>query len=175
MATNKSAYRYSMFGAAGPYILPGKFQAGTTQAISRGELLELSSGNWIPLDADQSMAGIIAVSLVEIKAGDLAGYYPIIVPRPGDVFEFTLLSTDSQNPDRGTALYWSSSQIVTTTAGSNILGHVVDHDGFPDVSGHASDDASVAEGTTIANSPGTVLITIKEGASYYNALQGDDA
>ncbi len=159
-----------------PLTMLLKFQAGTTQAVDEGEFLELSSGNFIPLATDKAMAGTVAISLEEIKSGDLAGYYMGLVPRPGDLFEADLLSTDAQNPDRGAAVYVDGDDSVTTTAGSNVIGTVVDHDGFPMRSGHASDDASIAAGTTIGNVPnGKVVISIKEGASYYNALFADDA
>lgn len=160
----------------GPLLMPLKFQAGTTQAVDEGEFLELSSGNFIPLATDKAMAATVAISQEEIKSGDLAGYYMGLVPRPGDVFEVDLLSTDAQNPDRGAVVYVDGDDSVTTTAGTNTLGAVVDHDGFPKRSGHTSDDASIGEGTTIANAPSNkVLISIKEGASYFNALFLDDA
>jgi len=166
----------NLYGAPSPLTILEQFQAGSSQTIDEGEFLEVSSGNFIPLATDKAMSNTVAISLEEIKTGDGAGFYPLIVPRPGDVFEADLLSTDSQNPDKGTALYVDGDDSVTTTAGSNILGHVFNHDGFPKRSGHTSDDASIGEGTTISDvASGKIQFTIKEGASYWGALQGDDA
>lgn len=170
MATNATRWVKNTYGPhiTGPLLVPGKFQAGATQAVKRGELLELSSGNFIPLDADQAMSAIIAIAHVEVKSGDLAGYHPIIVPRPGDVFEFELAAAGSSAI--GTAVYWSSSEKVTITAGTNILGHIYGWDHYPYPQGHQADDASFDRGTTI-RSHTRAHITIKASVSYYAALQ----
>lgn len=173
MASNKSPFVKNLFGAPGALIRKGKFQAGSTQAIKAGELLELSGGNFVPLTSDKSMAGTVAIANEEIKAGDLAGYYEIVVPRPGDVFEFELEAAAASGI--GAAVYVvDESQKVTTTTGSNVLGHVYDHGGVPGKQGHLTAGDLTDAGTTIA-STSHVHITIKEGASYWNALQGDDA
>lgn len=179
MATQKAVkWRFDIGGARTPHTILDKFQAGSTQEIDDGELLERTGDTntaWVPMDSDFAMAGNVAVSIGKIKSGDAEGMYEVIIPRPTDVFEAKLLSTDDQNPARGTAVYWSDSETVTTTAGSNILGYIYDHDGYPQQSGHASDDASVARGVTIGNCGGKVLFTIKEKNSYHNTLFGDDA
>lgn len=167
-------FKHSRNGAPGPFFPETglKCQAGTTQAIANGQLLELSSGNFIPLTTDKSMTATVAVAHDPVKAGDLAGYYKHVVPRPGDVFEADLLSTDSQAPVAGTALYVSSDGVLTTTAGTNIIGYVVGHDGYPQLQGHKSDDASHDRGTTIGACPnGKVLFTFKEAVSYLKATQ----
>lgn len=182
MATNNVRWVKSLDGehVTGPLVLLGKFAAGSSTAIKKGQLLELTGNTnteWVPLDSDFDMSaaagsgGKVAIAGCEIKSGDLAGYYPIIVPRKNDVFEFTLLSTDSQNPAAGTAVYYSDSETVTTTAGTNILGNVCMFSHYPK-QGFASDQASVDAGTTLRNvSGGKVHITIQESNSYYSALQ----
>ena len=166
MAVNKAAYVGSIFGAPGPFKFPGKFQAGATQAIKAGEILELSGGNWIPLDADQSMSGIIAVAACEIKAGDLAGYHDIIVPRPGDIFEFALATAAA--PAVGASLYWSDSQTLTTS-GSNVIATVADETLLPE-QGFQSVSPSFDAGTTI-RTRSQVRCMFKAAASYYAVLQ----
>lgn len=168
MAKNQVRWIKNLNGAPDPLIILGKFQAGSTQAIKRGELLELSSTNWIPLDADQAMAGIIAIANEEIKAGDLAGYYEIIIPRPGDVFEYELAAASAIA--LGTALYWSSSEKVTVTAGTNIIGYAAGQEHYPQKSGHLSDGEGFSAGTTI-RSTSHVRMTFKEAVSYYKAFQ----
>ena len=177
MASNQTRFKYSLLGEhiTGPLIVPGNFAAGSSQAIKRGELLELtgnSNTEWVPMDSDFVMAGNVAIAHQEVKSGDLAGLRPIIVPRPGDVFEFELLSTDTQNPAIGTDVYWSSSEVVTTTAGTSKLGTIVGFGHYPYPQGSQSDDASYDRGTTRQNVPGAkVLITITEAASYWANLQ----
>lgn len=178
MASNQVRWVKNLFNPqqSGPVCVPGKFAAGSSVPIKRGELLELTGGGntqFVPMDSDFSMAENVAIAACEIKSGDAAGYYPVIAPVPGDVFEFELLSTDSQAPAIGTAVYWSSSQIVTTTAGSNILGNVAGWGHYPYPQGHASDDASYDRGTTLRNvEGGRVHITIETTNSYIHALQG---
>lgn len=182
MASNTARWVKNLNGEhiTGPLVVLGKFAAGSSQAIKKGELLELTGNTnteWVPLDSDFDMSaaagsgGKVAIAACEIKSGDLAGYYPIIVARPEDVFEFTLLSTDAQNPAAGTAVYYSSSETVTTTAGTNIVGNVCQFSHYPK-QGFASDQASVDAGATLRNvSGGKVHITIQESNSYFSALQ----
>lgn len=171
MASNTHRWQYDMLGANEPLILPGNFAAGSSQAVKMGEILELtgnSSTEWVPMDSDYSMDSDVAVAAVEIKSGDLAGYYPIIVPRPGDVFRFALAAAG--NSSLGTSLYWSDSETVTVTTGSNILGTVAGHSHYPQMQGHASDDASVDQGTTIL-SVSTVDMVFEESNSFYSLIQ----
>ena len=168
MPVNKSPFVKNLItGSTEPLRMLGKFQAGATQAVKRGELLELSGGNFIPLATDKAMSAVVAVADEEIKNGDKAGYYNILVPRPGDVFEFALSA--AANPSVGANVAVSDSQTVTTTV-TNQLGDVVGQEHYPDRQGHASDDASGDAGTTIRNTS-NVLVTIKESTSYYAALQ----
>lgn len=164
-ATNKFTWKRNLNGASGPLRVRGKFQAGATQAIKQGEILELSSTNWIPLDADQAMAGIIAVADVEIRSGYRAGFYNLIVPRDGDVFEYALAA--ASNPALGASLYWSDSQTVTVTAGTNVLGYVVGDAHLPEQGLYPPDP----DGGTTIKTISSVLMVFKKAVSYYAALQ----
>lgn len=166
MATNQTRFIRNLDGATEPLVILGLFQAGATQAIKRGEILELSGGNFIPLNADQAMAGIIAIANEEIKSGDRAGYYEIIIPRPGDVFEYALLAAAATTV--GTAHYWSDSETVKP-AGVNILCYAVGQEHYPAKQGHLADDASGDAGTTV-RSTSYVLVTFVKAASYYAVL-----
>lgn len=167
MAVNKATWVKNLNGANAPLIMLGKFQAGSTQAVKRGEILELSGGNFIPLASDKSMSAIIAIANEELKVGDLAGYYEIIVPRPGDVFEFELAAASALA--LGTALYYSTSQVLTVTAGTNIIGYACGQENYPQ-QGHTADDASGDMGTTV-RSTSYARMTFKEAVSYFKALQ----
>ena len=170
MPTEQTTWRFNARGLP-PVRKLGKFQAGTSQAIVKGDLIILSGGNWIPLSTDTAMAGVVAIADANVVSGMLAGYYPIIIPALWDVLELALDAAD--NLDFGTALYVSASQVLTNDAGTNIIGHVWDHSGFPKQQGRA-DLGDVADRTTTIANARTVFWTMKESVSYMNALQGDD-
>jgi len=170
MADNATRWVGNLGGAAEPLIKLGKFVAGATTAIKRGELIELTGSTnttWIPIDSDFDMDANIAIMNEEIKSGDLAGYYEIIVPRPDDIFEYELAA--ASNPSVGAALYFSASDKVTVSAGTNILARVVGQEHYPQKQGHASDDASGDRGTTI-RSDTHVRCVIAQDNSYYAAM-----
>lgn len=159
-------WRRNLFGAKEPLKFPGLFQAGATQAIKSGEILKLSSGNWVPESSDESMSAIIAFADAEIRSGDLAGYHMIVVPRPGDVFELSLSAAAA--PAVGASLYVSDSQTLKTS-GTNVIGTVVDESIIP-LQGFQSVYPSFDAGTTIRTT-GKILFVVKAAASYYAALQ----
>lgn len=171
MASNHQRWVGNMYGHDRPLIMLGKFAAGASVPIKRGELLELTGNTnteWVPMDSDYNMAANVAIANEEIKNGDLAGYYEIIVPRDGDMFEYDLAAAGSNAV--GTAVYWSSSEAVTITAGSNIIGNIVGQEHYPQKQGHLSDDASTDSGTSI-RSVSKAIITIQRSNSYLAALQ----
>lgn len=171
MAANKVTWIRNLFGASEPLIMLGKFQAGASQAIKRGEILELTADTntrFVPMDSDFAMAANVAIANEEIKNGDRAGYYEIVVPRPGDIFAFLLAAAGA--PALGTALYWSSSQVLTVTAGSNIIGYAAGQAHYPLKQGHLADDASPDAGETLRSLP-YVHMVFKESVSYFAAFQ----
>lgn len=158
-------------GLSQPYLVKGLFQAGATQAIKRGEILERTAGGntqWIPIDSDFAAVGNIAVAWEEIKSGDRAGYYWIAVPRPGDVWRYTLQSATAVT--LGDALYYSTTDSQTLhTSGTNVLARVVDEDHYPQKQGHLADEPSGDAGTTI-RSTSYALVGFIAAASYYETL-----
>jgi len=174
MATNRNSWIYSMQGAAKPLKMLGKFQAGATQAIKIGEILEFTGDTnsaWVPIDSNFEMNGNIAIAAEEVKSGDRAGYYEIIVPRPGDVFEYALDTAAATA--YGTGVYYSASQTVTATAGVGRLGTAVGQRHYPQRQGHLADDASGDMGTTI-KSTAYVEMTFSPTASLYCLLERSD-
>lgn len=171
---NVNRFVKNLLGLPGePECVPGLFAAGTSVPINRGDLLELTgAGNteWVPMDSDYNMSKNVAIAACEIKSGDPAGYYPIFLPRPGDVFEFELDAADDLA--LGTALYWNAKNKVTDTAGTNILGHVAGHTHYASIypQNHVADDAGPIKGTTI-ESQAKVHMTIEASNSYFQALQ----
>ena len=168
MATDKDPFDYNLDGLYGPLRGRGSFQAGATQAISRGEILELTGDTntkWVPIDSDFAMNSNVCVADDPIASGDLAGYYSIFIPRPTDVFQFDLATAD--NPSWAAALYYSASQTVTTSAGSNVLGRVAAFNTYPDQGfAHLGDPDA---GTTIAT-VNQVQMVFEADASYWSAL-----
>ncbi len=168
---NRMRWLRSLTGAPKPLIMLGLFQAGSTQAVEKGEILELTAGGstqWVPMDADFAMAADVAIANEEIKDGDRAGYYEIIVPRPGDVFEYALATADATAI--GTSLYWSDAETVTVSAGANVIGRAVGQANYPLKQGHLADDASGDSGTTI-RSQAFVQMVFTETASYWVLMQ----
>lgn len=149
-----------------PWRVKAKFQAGATQAIKRGEILEFTGDTnsaFVPIDSDYNMAttGDLAIADEEIKAGDAAGYYWVILPRLGDVFEFELAAAGAHAA--GTALYYSSSEKLTVTAGTNIIAYTCDFRPVPK-QGHAS-LAQPDQGTTL-QSGSRYYVTFRTSVSY---------
>lgn len=170
MATNQKRWVRNLFGAPEPLIMLGLFQAGASQAIKRGEILELTAGGntqWVPMDSDFSGSANVAIANEEIKSGDRAGYYEIIVPRPGDIFRFAIATAAATAV--GTGLYWSDSETLKAT-GSNILAYAAGQEHYPLKQGHLVDDIAPDSGTTI-KSQSIVLVTFKEAVSYLKVLQ----
>lgn len=168
MTTNQVRWLKNLFGDKQPLIILGRFAAGSTTPVKRGQILALASSVWAPLAADQAMDGTIAIANEEIKAGDLAGYYEIIVPRPGDVFEFSLAAASAIA--LGTELYYSDSETLTVTAGTNVIARAADQTNYPPHQGHLSADAAGDSGTTI-RSVSKVGASFDARASYWSVLQ----
>lgn len=171
MATNQVRWVRNLFGAPAPLVMLGLFQAGASQAIKRGEILEKTAGGntqWVPMDSDFAGSANVAIANEEVKSGDRAGYYEIIVPRPGDVFRFALAAAGANAV--GTALYWSDSETLTITAGSNILAYIAGQEHYPLKQGHLVDDIAPDSGTAI-KSTSFALVTFKEAVSYLKAIQ----
>lgn len=167
MATNLGCiWKKNLYGAMAPFKYPGSFVAGSTTAVKSGEILVLGAGTWAPLGSDASMSATIAVSDSEVRAGDLAGYRPIIVPRPGDVFEITLAAAAA--PGLATALYYSSSQALTITAGTNIIGYEFPEGEIP-LQGFQSVNPSY-DATTTIRTVSKVTFVFKASVSYWAAL-----
>ena len=167
MASNRQVWVGNAFGLKEPLIMLGKFETGT--AIKRGEILELTAdtnSSWCPLDSDFSHSANLAVAAEEVKSGDRMGFYNIIVPRPGDIFEYELLTASAMAV--GTSLTYSSSEKLTT-GGSHDIGYACGQEHYPVKQGHVTDDASPDMGETI-RSTSYVRMMFREAASYFAAF-----
>lgn len=100
MPANTEVYRKNLNGLPGPLIVPGKVQAGSTQAIKRGELCTWNetSGYFIPISAAADAATyLLAFANEEIDAENTpaARYAEFIAPRWDDLFEIPLAAAAS--------------------------------------------------------------------------------
>lgn len=164
MPANRQTWAGNLLGHSQPLVMLGRFQAGSTREITRGQILILTGGNWVPLGSDAAMNGVIAVANEDVLPGDPAGYYEIIVPRPGDMFEYDLLSPEQVAV--GAPLYYSTSTRVKTS-GTNVLARSVEQSHYPRQN-HAISGGGDA-GTTLGT-VSRVRMCFMPSASYYNAF-----
>lgn len=169
MAVNMVTWIGNQDGAKEPLTMLGKFQAGATQAIKRGEVLKISSTNWVPSTVDYSSTADTAIANEEIKSGDLAGYYEIIVPRKGDIFEYPLDSASAVTVGTAVKLYTSQS---VSTSGSNAIGYIVGQENYPQKQTHLSDGQVGDSGTTV-KSVAYARMRFKNSVSYLTAVNGE--
>lgn len=173
MATNNVRFVRNLLGDPNPMVYLALFQAGATQAIKRGELLEFTgNGNtaFVPMDSDFDMVSNVAIANEEIKDGDRAGYYEVLVPRPGDVWEYALDAASAIV--YGAPVYWASSETVSAS-GTNVLGEIVGQEHYPGKQGHLSSDATGDAGTTI-NSTAYARFVILMDNSLWSLWQSLD-
>jgi hypothetical protein len=159
----------------GPWRYLDKFQAGATQEIVAGQLLERTADTntrWVPIDSDHdaSAGAGLAIAGEDIKAGDLAGLYEILVPRPGDVFEFDLAAASALVPE--TALYYSASgsTYLTVTAGTYIIAYSVLGPNAPSKQKHLSAGQLGDSGETY-RSTSRVRAVFRAACSIYKTIQ----
>jgi hypothetical protein len=168
MATNQNRFIENVYGAPGPLVMLGIFQAGGTQAAKRGEMFYLNT-NFIPVTADINLAATGVIVNEEIKAGDRAGYYEIIVPRPGDIFEFAL--DVAAATAIGAALNCGATYPTESFAvgGSHPTAYAVGQSHYPLKQGHLSDDAGPDMGTTVRTAS-RVRCMFELASSYFAAF-----
>lgn len=158
----------------GPMVYPGLFQAGATQAITKGALLKRTADTntrWTPADDHDAAAGSgLALAAQEIASGDLAGYYELWIPRPGDVWEFDLAAASALAPE--TALYPSGTAgvVLTVTAGSNIVAYSVIGSNFPGLQKRLSQGQTGDFGETF-RSTSKVWAVFRAACSFYKTIQ----
>lgn len=166
MAVNAIRWVRNDITGKGPVRKLVRFAAGLGVPVKKGEICAIAGGIAAPLGADQAMAATLVISDCELMAGDLAGFYPAIVPVLGDVFEIELAAAGTALP--GVALYYSTSQKLTITAGTFVVAYTVGDDHLP-----KQGFASRAPGFDAGVTPPSVtraLVAIKQACSYAAAL-----
>lgn len=174
MSVQNLRYIENLFNPSliGPMFALGLFQAGASQAIAAGQILERTAGGstqWVPIDSDHDATVTkLAIAAHDILSGDLAGYYRIVVPRPGDVFEFDLAAASALAPE--TALYYSSATALTVTAGSNIIAYSVGGPNHPGQQFRLSQGQLGDKGVTF-RSTNRVRCVFRAAVSIYSLMQ----
>lgn len=166
MAVNAIRWVRNVLTGKGPVRKKVRFASGASAPVKKGEICAIAANVAAPLAADQAMSGTIVISDCEIISGDLAGFRPAIVPMLGDEFEIELAAPGASV--LGTALYYSTSQKLTITAGTNIIAYIVGDGNMPE-QGFQSRTPSYDAGTTI-ETISRALVAIKQSCSYAAAL-----
>jgi len=161
MAENLSPFVRNKYGTK-ETIFPGKVQAGSTQAIKRGEICcyNKTSGYWVPVSAvADGELYLLAISNEEQKAADVARYMEFIAPKPGDEFEFEIAAPRQVAQGEGFILTASNSQKLTYSGTA-----------FP-VFLACGDDNYPQTGTTLTYKSKAV-VEMNPKCSFWQALQG---
>jgi hypothetical protein len=133
-AVNKYPFVKNLSGEK-PLVFPGLVQAGSTQAIKRGEIctFDETSGYWIPVNAVADFRYSLAIANEEQKADGLARYMEFIALRPDDVFEFALDASVQTALGDGLTLTASDSQKLTRDVDGSAVAFVVGISNYPEV------------------------------------------
>lgn len=159
------------FGAPAPLIVLGLFQAGVTHAVDKGDMLERTADTntrWARYDSNAARTADFAIAHETIKSGDRAGFYELVVPRPGDVF-LAELSAEEADVEIGDSLYFNSHAKLQVAASGTAIATVVGQHHYPPKQGHASDDASGDSGESIRPTR-YVEVAFVLASSFYAAL-----
>lgn len=134
MAVNKSPWIKNLSGQVAPLTFPGKVQAGSTQAIKRGEICtyDETSGYFIPANAVADRRYSLAIANEEQKADGLARYMEFVALRPDDVFEFALDAAAQIELGDGLELTASDSQKLTRDIDGDCVAFSVGLDNYPE-------------------------------------------
>ena len=161
MPVNKDPYVWSLHGGKGHRFL-GLVQAGSTQAIKRGEICDWdeTTGYFIPVNVVADHRYKLAIADEEQKASgrnELTGsrYIWFYSLHPDDVFEFELAAAQSLALGDPFTLTASDSQKLTAAAGAFAVAINVSDNHYPQ-----------EEDTTIRNQS-YARVTFNPGSSYW--------
>lgn len=138
MATNKDPFVYSRNKDGKPVMFKGLVQAGSTQAIKRGELCTWNetTGYFIPVNAVADHRYWLAIAAEEQKASgrhELTAirYIDFYALHPNDIFEFALAAAAAIAYGDPYTLTASDSQKLTAAAGAFAVAISVGDGNYP--------------------------------------------
>lgn len=138
MAVNKDPFVYSNRKDGKPHMFKGLVQAGSTQAIKRGEICTWNetTGYFVPIDAVADHRYPLAIAAEEQKASGrhelvAARYIEFYSLHPEDVFEFQLAAAAAVAVGDPYTLTATTTQKLTAAAGAFAVAHVVGDDHYP--------------------------------------------
>lgn len=138
MAVNKDPFVYSNRKDGKAHMFRGLVQAGSTQAIKRGEICTWNetTGYFVPIDAVADHRYPLAIAAEEQKASGrhelvAARYIEFYSLHPEDVFEFELAAAAAVAVGDPYTLTATTTQILTAAAGAFAVAHCVDDNHYP--------------------------------------------
>ncbi len=161
MAENLSPFVRNKYGSE-ETIFPGKVQAGSTQAIKRGEICcyNKTAGYWTPISAvADGELYLLAIANEEQKSTDLERFMEFIAPKPGDEFEYEIAASRQVAQGEGFTLTASNSQKLTYSGTAFPVFVACGNDNYPET------------GTTLTYKTKAV-VEMNEKCSFWQVLQG---
>jgi len=170
MATNKDPFVYSNRKDGKAHMFKGLVQAGSTQAIKRGEICTWNetTGYFVPIDAVADFRYPLAIAAEEQKS---SGRHELVASRyiefyslhPEDVFEFELAAARSLAVGDPFTLTATTTQKLTYGSGAFCVAHCVSDHHYPQ-----------EEDTTIRNQT-HALVSFNPAVSYWGFRFGKAA
>ena len=138
MAVNKEPFVRSRSKDGLPHVFRGVVQAGSTQAIKRGEIVcyGATTGYWTPVTLAAHYVYPLAIAKEEQKAADLERYIELYSLHPDDEFEFALDAARSLALGDTFILTASDSQSLTYSASAFPVARCVDDGHYPETGTH---------------------------------------
>jgi len=133
MAENKDPFVRSLSSDGKPHVFRGIVQAGSTQAIKRGEIccFNKTAGYWEPVALEADFIYALAIAREEQKAADGSRYIEFYSLHPNDQFEFELDAARSLALGDRFVLTASYSQVLTYSAVKCPVARCVDDGHYP--------------------------------------------
>ena len=138
MAVNKDPFVYSNRKDGKAHMFKGLVQAGSTQAIKRGEICTWNetTGYFIPIDAVADFRYPLAIAAEEQKASGrhelvAARYIKFYSLHPEDVFEFEIVTAAGVAVGDPYTLTATTTQKLTAAAGAFCVANVVGDSHYP--------------------------------------------
>jgi len=133
MAVNKDPFIRSLSADGKAHVFRGLVQAGSTQAIKRGEIccFNKTAGYWEPVALEADFIYALAIAKEEQKAADGSRYIEFYSLHPNDQFEFEIDAARSLALGDRFVLTASYSQILTYSASKQPVARCVDDGHYP--------------------------------------------
>jgi hypothetical protein len=163
MAVNKDPFVRSKSKDGKAHVFRGPVQAGSTQAIKRGELCvyDKTASNWVPQSAAADFIYPMAIAKEEQKAADSARMIEFYSLHPDDEFEFAIDAARALALGDPFTVTASDSQTLTYSATAFPVARCTDDGHYPET------------GTTVRNRSYAVVSFSIHCSAWGRLLSGD--